>query len=116
MMRKKKYLRWIYSRWDDMDASELHDHQEIAQEIKPRRKKRLPRAPKELVPIKCSDKRGNEKWTPERAHDLANFPSPFRAVILGPPNRGKSTLAKHIILHQIPHFKEVYVVHEDSQY
>lgn len=94
-------------------TSDLHKH---PVERRPRRKKRIPPAPKEIVAIRCSDKRGNEKWTPERARDLANFPTPFRAVILGPPNKGKSTLAKNIILHQRPRFQEVYVVHEDSQY
>ena len=99
-----------------MQTSELHEHAGDEPERKERRKKRLPCAPKVLMPIRCADKRGNEHWSDERARDLANFPSPFRMVILGPPNRGKSTLAKNIILHQRPRFKEVYVVHEDAEY
>ena len=70
--------------------------------------------PKEIVPIRCSDKRGVEHWDEKRAKDLADFPSPFRMLLLGPPNTGKSTLIKNIILHIRPRFKEVYVVHPDA--
>jgi tRNA uridine 5-carbamoylmethylation protein Kti12 len=55
-----------------------------------------------------------ESWDAHRQQDIANFPSPFRMLMLGPPNSGKSTLAKNIVVHQDPPFDEVYIVHEDA--
>ena len=81
---------------------------------KPRKSKRLMMPPKKIVPIKCADKIGVEHWTPERARDLGNFPSPARILLLGPCGVGKSTLIKNLILHARPRFKEVYIIHEDA--
>ena len=98
-----------------MSADELHDHQEIENETKIRRKKkRLPMPPKEIVPIRCADKLGVEKWDEERAKDLANFPSPARILLIGSCGVGKSTLIKNLIINARPRFKEVYLIHEDA--
>ena len=97
-----------------MNVDDLCDDQTVEKVTKPRKGKRLPMPPKEIVPIKCADKVGVEHWDEKRARDLANFPSPFRMLLLGPPNTGKSTLIKNIILHIRPRFKEVYVVHPDA--
>ena len=75
-------------------------------------KKRLP---KHIIPIPCSDKIGwHEKWTPRR--DLLNIPHPFRGVLLGPPNSGKSTLVKNLLIRARPQFKEIFVVHCDPDF
>jgi hypothetical protein len=97
-----------------MLTEELHEHQELDPVRKPRRKKRLPKAEQRIVPIRCADKRGVERWSPERARDLANFPSPARILLIGPCGTGKSTTIKNIILHAIPRFKEIYLIHEDA--
>ena len=81
---------------------------------KPRKSKRLMMPPKSIVPIRCADKKGVEQWSPERAKDLGNFPSPARILLLGPCGVGKSTLIKNLILHARPRFKEVYLIHEDA--
>lgn len=97
----------------------LHDHQEMYpmdyEEKQKRRKKPLPRAPNEIVPIKCADKVGVEHWD-DKHKDIANFPAPMRMLLLGPPNKGKSTLIKNIIIHARPRYKEVYLIHEDAEF
>jgi len=67
-----------------------------------------------IVPIDNPDKTWHEKWTPGRG--LLNFPHPFRSVLLGPPNTGKTTTCKNLLLRQDPPFKVVVVVHCDPEY
>ena len=69
--------------------------------------------PDKLIPIKNDDKEFHESWTPGR--NMLNICHPFRAVILGTPNCGKSTTAKNIIIRQDPPFEEVYVIHCDYE-
>lgn len=68
--------------------------------------------PQAIVPYHSADKRLIESWIPGR--DLANFPSPFRMLLLGPPGGGKTCVMKNVILQQKPSFDEVYVIHEDA--
>ena len=97
-----------------MNVDELHDHQEIEKEKKLRKKKRLMMPPKEIVSIRCADKRCQEKWDEKRARDLANFPSPARILLIGSCGVGKSTVIKNLILHARPRFEQVYLIHEDA--
>lgn len=99
---------------EPLDVSDLHEHQELPSDKKPRKKKRLPMPPKKIVPLKNKDKIGAESWNPERARDIGNFPSPSRILLLGPCGVGKSNLIKQLIIHQRPRFKEVYLIHEDA--
>ena len=66
-----------------------------------------------VIPFGCSDKKIADVWTPDR--DLAAFPQAFRIMCLGPPNCGKSTLAKTILSNADPPFDELYIIHEDYQ-
>ena len=61
---------------------------------KERKKKCLPKIPKEIMPIKCSDKVGSESWNEERAKNIGNFSLPSRILLLGPCAVGKSCLIK----------------------
>jgi hypothetical protein len=70
--------------------------------------------PTSLLAIKNADKKDHEMWTPDR--DILNFPHPFRGVLLGPPNCGKTTTVKNILLRQDPPFTRLYVIHCDGTY
>ena len=70
--------------------------------------------PQKLLYIPNADKGFHESWYDGR--DMLNFPHPFRAVLLGPPNMGKSTVAKNILLRADPPFKAVKVIHCDPEY
>jgi hypothetical protein len=47
---------------------------------------------------------------------MLNFPHPFRGVLLGPPNCGKTTTVKNILMRQEPPFKRMYIIHCDGEY
>ena len=68
--------------------------------------------PKTLIPVNNADKEFHETWA--EGSDLLNFPHPFRGVLLGPPNCGKSTTVKNILLRQDPPFKRLYIIHCDG--
>jgi hypothetical protein len=70
--------------------------------------------PNKIIPIHNPDKDFHEKWFEGR--NLLNIPHPFRAVLLGPPNVGKSTTCKNILLRADPEFEEVFIVHCDGDY
>lgn len=68
-----------------------------------------------MVVFNSADKSLRESWRdPCRRNAVANFPSPFRMLCLGPPGVGKSTLAKNVVVAQNPPFDEVYVIHADA--
>lgn len=70
--------------------------------------------PKCIIPLPNLDKAFHEKWDDKR--DMLNIPHPFRLLCLGPPNVGKSTIVKNILIRAKPVFEEVVVVHIDSDY
>ena len=69
--------------------------------------------PNKIIPIPNADKEFHEKWTQKR--NMLNFPHPFRAVIFGPPNCGKSTTVKNIILRADPPFERIVIIHCDAE-
>lgn len=56
-----------------------------------------------------ADKGFHEKWKSGR--DMMNLPHPFRALVVGPPNSGKSTVIKNLLIKAKPHFEALYVIH-----
>jgi len=40
-----------------------------------------------------------------------NFPHPWRAILFGPPNSGKTSIIKNMILHANPEFDKIYICH-----
>ena len=73
----------------------------------------MPRLPQSVIAFECSDKKIRETWTPKRSRDLGNVPSPFRALLIGPPGGGKTAVSKNLLIHQRRRFDELYVIHED---
>lgn len=73
-----------------------------------------PPLPTSLLAIRNADKKDHEQWSSDQ--DILNFPHPFRGVLLGPPNCGKTTTVKNILLRQDPPFVRLYVIHCDGTY
>lgn len=71
---------------------------------------KLQNLPDKLFAIHNPDKVWHEEWFDGR--NSLNLPHPFRCVLLGPPNVGKSTTCKHILLRADPPFEEVFIIHE----
>ena len=70
--------------------------------------------PQQLLAVRNLDKKNHEQWAP--GDDLLNLPHPFRGVLLGPPNCGKTTTVKNILMRQDPPFKRMYIIHWDGEY
>ena len=74
-------------------ASSSHQEDEKKEKEEKKEKKVLPR---QLLAIRNLDKKDHETW--DTAGDLLNFPHPFLGVLLGPPNCGKTTTVKNILM------------------
>jgi hypothetical protein len=68
--------------------------------------------PNRLVVFKNPDKWWHEKWTPGRKP--SNFPHPYRAVLLGKPNSGKTLIIHNLIMRAKPGFRRILVIHCDG--
>jgi len=55
------------------------------------------------------EKKFFEKWDSER--EIANFIHPYRMMVTGPPNSGKSSTVLSIIAQSKPHFDEIILIH-----
>ena len=67
--------------------------------------------PKEIIPLKNTDKKDHERWTAGR--DLLDFPSPFAMLIVGPRNCGKTTLIKNLLIRKL--YDDAYLCHYDPE-
>jgi len=70
--------------------------------------------PDVLLPLSNPDKEFHERWTPGR--NMLDLPHPFRGVLLGPPNCGKSTTVKNILIRANPPFEACTVIHCDPEH
>ena len=113
---KFKYCSWIMSEKRNKKKRKAPPIPEPEDEKRPIKKMNASKTPlpKSLLAIKNSDKDYHEKWIP--GADLLDFPHPFRGVLLGPPNCGKTTTVKNILLRQTPHFERFYVIHCDGNF
>lgn len=70
--------------------------------------------PNRMFVFPNKDKAFHESWTETR--NRINIPHPFRAVLMGPPNSGKTMMVKNMLFRQQPPFEEVFVIHCDPDY
>ena len=67
----------------------------------------------QLVFLKNKDKDFHEKWYQGR--NLLNIPHPFRAILFGSPNSGKTNMIFNLIMRSNPAFEKIYVLHPDPE-
>lgn len=68
------------------------------------------------------DKKLHEAWgdinhpafEKKKKINLLNFPKPFRAILVGKPNCGKSLLTQNLILQQNPPPKNIFLIHQET--
>jgi predicted AAA+ superfamily ATPase len=80
-----------------------------------KKKKRNPERmfPNVILPLPCADKGFHEKWFEGR--NILNFPHPFRALMCGIPNCGKSTMIKNIVIRTNPQYEKIIIIHGDPE-
>src|SRR5690242_11937106 len=76
-------------------------------------KKNPKELPQELIVLKNKDKKFHEKWKKGR-HSL-DIPAPFRSIIVGPPNCGKSNIIMNLIVQRKKLFPFVCLVHAQPE-
>lgn len=82
---------------------------------KKKKKKTKTRLPNKIIPLGNADKDGwHEKWKTGR--NPLNVIHPWRCVCMGPPNTGKTTVVKNLIIRAEPAFEEIFVIHCDPDY
>ena len=92
-----------------------HDYKEDKDTLKKERKKqrdsrkKFKTLPKKMIYMKNGDKLTHEAWFPNR--NIANLPRPYRAILCGGVNSGKTTTAKNLILRAYPRFDRIMLVH-----
>ena len=98
---------------EETDRTGTAGSNEQEERAKPRKskydKKRLPRR---IIPVKCPDKLNHEKWYKSR--DLLDIPAPARICCLAPPNSGKTSFIKNMIIRANPMYEEIFVCHYDA--
>ena len=68
--------------------------------------------PRKLIHLPNKDKGFHESWTKDR--DPLNVPHPFRCVLTGLPNMGKTSAIFNILARIDPPFEQLYLLHCDE--
>jgi len=77
-------------------------------------KRKVLKLPNRIIALPNPDKEFHESWT--KGRNMLDIPHPFRCVCLGPPNVGKTTIVKNLLLRAKPEFEDVVVIHCDGNY
>ena len=83
-------------------ATNIYSEEQIKKQIV-----KAPPLPAKLLYLPNNDKSFHERW--ETGRDMLNIPHPFRAVLLGRPNVGKTNIIINLILRC--NFEEIFVIH-----
>ena len=67
----------------------------------------------ELVFLPNKDKGYHEQWHKNR--NMLNIPHPFRALLFGSPNSGKTNMIFNLIMRANPPFHKIYILHPDPE-
>ena len=95
---------------DSESGSEIEEEERaVPRKCKSDRK----RLPKRILPLQCADKKNHEKW--KKGRDHLDIPAPARICCLAPPNSGKTTFIKNMIIRAKPMYEEIYIVHYDAE-
>lgn len=70
--------------------------------------------PDELIHIPNVEKQYHESWV--KGRNLLNFPHPYRMLLLGGVNSGKTNIIKNIVLRANPKFVEIFLYHCGGSY
>ena len=97
---------------EDLPEGDRPSDIKVAKRATGQMKKRKRTLPTKVIAIKNADKNWHEKWEPWR--DLLNIPHPFRAVLMGPPNSGKTTVVKNILMRADPPFTRMVIIYPDG--
>jgi len=92
----------------------IEDYLKLVLRPKKKKKKKNRRLPNRIMLIPNADKAFHERWV--KGRNPLNIPHPFRCCCLGPPNCGKGTVVKNLLLRAKPQFEEVIVIHCDPGY
>ena len=68
--------------------------------------------PQKIIALPCADKGFHEAFDES---DLGNLAHPFRCILVGSPNCGKSTIIKNVAMHQQKPFERIIVWHCDPE-
>ena len=98
---------------DEMDVPYEAIAQNFMARKRKKKKKRRKRLPDEIFYFDNPDKIGKEFWGSGRG--MLNFPTDFRALLVGIPSCGKTNIIFNLIAHQRPSFEEVIVIHCDPE-
>ena len=74
--------------------------------------KHLPDLPDEILPMPNSDKQNHEHWY--RGRNALDIPAPYRLILAGKPNCGKTCVIKNIIIRACPEFDKIVLLHCDG--
>jgi hypothetical protein len=70
--------------------------------------------PNHIIALPNSDKKFHEKWYDGR--NKLDMPHPYRAILVGKPGVGKSTICKNLVLRADPPFESVRIIHADPMH